>query len=154
MPETEEGEPEGVALANARAKAWAVARPGEHVLGADTIVEIGGRIYGKPRDEEEARATLGALNGATHRVVSGLCVLFDGDERLATVTTEVSFRDAEPELVEWYVRSGEWRDRAGGYAIQGRGAALVRAVRGDYCNVVGLPLAALLDLAPELLSSS
>jgi len=116
----------------------------ERVLAVDTVVALDGRIYGKPRDEQHARETLTALEGRTHDVVSGLC--WNG--QLTHATTRVTMRTG---LVEWYLPHGEWQDRAGGYAIQGKGAALVSAIAGDYLNVVGLPLAALLDLAPDLL---
>ncbi len=76
-----------------------------------------------------------------------------GQERTALAATEVVFRRLDEELIDWYVALGEWRERAGGYGIQGAGAALVREVRGDYENVVGLPLATLLDLCPELLKT-
>jgi septum formation protein len=131
------GEPTEVALENARRKAGG--RP--HTLGVDTLVACDGRIYGKPADEHQARQTLLALSARTHKVISGLVYEDDG----VTVTTEVTFRPIE-ELVDWYLATGEWRDRAGAYAIQGKGAALVRGIRGDYLNVVGLPVAALLDL--------
>ncbi len=137
------GEPQQVALENARRKAAAIG--GADVLGVDTVVALDGRIHGKPRDAAQARDTLGRLNGRTHEVVSGLVYNDDG----IAVTTEVTFREAEDALLDWYVATGEWRGRAGGYAIQGRGAALVRGIRGDYLNVVGLPVAALLDLLPN-----
>jgi septum formation protein len=131
-----------VARENARRKAQAVG--GERVLAVDTVVALDGRIYGKPRDEDEARATLLALEGRTHEVISG--VSWQG--RVEHATTRVTMRTG---LVDWYVPHCEWQDRAGGYAIQGKGAALVSGIEGDYLNVVGLPLAALLDLAPDLL---
>lgn len=131
------GDPAQVALENARRKAGD--RPG--TLGVDTLVALEDRIYGKPADAAQARATLLSLGDRTHRVVSGL--VYEGDG--VAVTTEVTFRDVEA-VVDWYVATGEWQGRAGGYAIQGKGAALVRGVRGDYLNVVGLPVAALLDL--------
>ena len=137
VEEVEAGDPAEVALENARRKAGG--RP--NTLGVDTLVACDGTIYGKPSDEAQARQTLLALSAKTHAVVSGLVFNDDG----VTVTTEVTFRDTEP-LVDWYLKTGEWRDRAGAYAIQGRGAALVRGIRGDYLNVVGLPVAALLDL--------
>jgi septum formation protein len=152
-----------VALENARRKARSAratagvpagegeaADRGELVLAVDTLVALDGRIYGKPADEHDARATLLALAGRTHQVVSGLVI---GDLE-AVATTEVTFREVPDSWIDWYVATGEWRERAGGYAIQGRGAALVREIRGDYLNVVGLPVAALLDLAPDLLISS
>ncbi len=165
VEELEEGIAEEVAVENARRKARAVAAAqrgagGEHggggaepVLGVDTVVTLDHRLYGKPADPVEAAATLRALGGRTHRVVSGVCVLEPGDERTAAAVTEVRFRALDDRVVAWYLRTGEWRDRAGGYAIQGRGAALVESIRGDYLNVVGLPVATLLNLLPTLLFS-
>jgi len=150
--ELDRGEPEEVALENALRKARATrAHPNETVLGVDTLVVLDGRIYGKPADERSARETLAALAGATHEVLSGVALLHETRERVAVARTEVSFRTLSPERIDWYLATGEWRGRAGGYAIQGKGAALVREIRGDYENVVGLPVAALVDLLPELL---
>jgi septum formation protein len=151
--ETAEGAPEQAALENARRKAHAVRRAGasEAVLGCDTVVVLDGTIYGKPADERSARRTLRRLAGTAHEVLSGLVVLLPDGERTAIARTQVSFRELDERLLDWYVATGEWRGRAGGYAIQGAGAALVTAVHGDYENVVGLPLAALLDIYPQLL---
>jgi septum formation protein len=155
--ERERGNPEQIALQNALRKAEAATRSVEArrevVLGCDTVVSLGGRIHGKPRDERAARRTLQALSGATHRVFSGVAVLGAGRPRTAVARTAVSFRRFDEQLVEWYVATGEWRGRSGGYAIQKAGSALVRAVRGDIQNVVGLPVARLLDIYPELLQA-
>jgi len=110
-------------------------------------------MYGKPADFDDARATLSALAGRRHTVISGICLIEDGRSRTAAAQTLVEFRALSEALIEWYVASGEWRERAGGYAIQGRGGALVAAIEGDYLNVVGLPVATLLELAPELLAT-
>lgn len=155
--ELEQGVPEEVAVENAlrKARAVACARGGGHgeaVLGVDTLVTLDGVIYGKPADESQARATLRVLSGATHRVLSGVALLLEGEERTALASTEVRFRELDEALLSWYVAQGEWRERSGGYAIQKGGSLLVREVRGDYENVVGLPLATLLDLHPELLA--
>jgi septum formation protein len=152
--ETHEGTPEQVVLENATRKARAVASAGadEAVLGCDTVVALDGRLYGKPADEGAARLTLAALAGTTHEVLSGLALLLPGGERTTVARTRVSFRALDEDLLDWYLATGEWRGRAGGYAIQGAGAALVTAVDGDYENVVGLPLASLLDIYPQLLS--
>ena len=151
--ELAQGEPEAVALENARRKAAAcAAEAGETVLGVDTLVALEGRIYGKPADAREAAVTLRALAGRTHQVVSGIALQDRGQPRSCTAVTEVTFRALDDAAIAWYVDTGEWRERAGGYAIQARGAALVREIRGDYSNVVGLPVPALLDLLPELLS--
>ena len=156
------GEPAAVAEANARRKALKSAsarrasRPpsarGELVLGADTIVVVDGAILGKPRDEAQAREFLGRLAGREHRVVGAIALAAGGEVVQAAVeTTSVRVRDLDRPTLDWYVRSREWEGRAGGYAIQGRGAALIAGIRGDYLNVVGLPLARLLELRPELL---
>jgi septum formation protein len=111
---------------------------------------LDGDVHGKPRDEAHARAMLTALSGREHTVVSGLALRRSGRTDVVHAATRVAFRDAAP-LLDWYLASGEWRERAGAYAIQGRGAAFVTGVGGDYLNVVGLPVAALLDLWPGVL---
>lgn len=148
------GDPAAVAAENALRKAQAVRDAGVcgPVLGVDTLVALDGAIYGKPADETHARETLRRLSGATHEVHSGLVLLLDGERRTAQACTSVTFRALREGLLDWYLATGEWRGRAGGYAIQGAGAALVRSVQGDYENVVGLPLASLLDVYPELLA--
>ena len=150
VDELETGPPEQVARDNAIAKALAgaqLAGPGEQVIGVDTVVALDGAIWGKPADEEAASATLAALGGRTHDVVSGVAVVGDeGAPRTAVEVTRVTFHDLDDAAIGWYLASGEWRGRAGGYAIQGRGGALVRRVEGDYLNVVGLPVGALAGL--------
>jgi septum formation protein len=152
--ELTEGPPDEVALENAYRKAHRVAgsHPDATVLGVDTIVVLGPRIYGKPASRDEAAATLRALAARTHTVISGVCLIEAGRARTAAAATRVSFRRLDEATLDWYLAGGEWEGRAGGYAIQGRGMALVAAIDGDYSNVVGLPVATLLDLAPSLLS--
>ncbi|MTD42781.1 septum formation protein Maf [Conexibacter sp. W3-3-2] len=151
------GEPHAVARENALLKARTVAAalaPPEAdalVLGVDTLVALDGVIYGKPADEEHARATLRALSGATHDVVSGLALVQGDVVEAATAVTRVTFRRLDPATIDWYLALGEWRGRAGGYAIQEAGGALVRSIEGDYQNVVGLPVSLLLDRRPGLL---
>lgn len=155
--EAEEGPPRDVALENAYRKASAVAnaQPERTVLGADTLVSQGRRIYGKPRDAEHARETLNALAGRDHVVLSGVCVIEPGrPPRSAVAQTTVRFRSVDDALLEWYLATGEWRDRAGGYAVQGRGAALVERIEGDFTCVVGLPVPTLLELLPDLLGTA
>jgi septum formation protein len=154
VDELHTGPPHEVALENAYRKASAVAAraPGELILGVDTLVSLGARLYGKPADEEQARTMLSALSGRRHTVVSGICLIADGSARTAAASTAVEFRALDATLIDWYVASGEWRERAGAYAIQGRGAALVAGIEGDFLNVVGLPVTTLLELAPGLLS--
>jgi septum formation protein len=154
VEELEHGPPAEIAAENAYRKAASVAsdHPDAIVLGVDTIVCVGSRIYGKPRDARQARATLEALSGRRHLVLSGICLFEGGRARTSAASTVVEFRELAPKLIDWYVDSGEWCERAGGYAIQGRGAALVAKIDGDYLNVVGLPVAALFELAPALLT--
>jgi septum formation protein len=111
----------------------------------------GWEIWGKPPNEDAARETLRRLSGRTHEVVSGLALVQAGDVRAATEITKVTFRELDDATIDWYVSTGEWEGRAGGYAIQGRGAVLVKRIEGDYLNVVGLPVAALLQLWPALM---
>ncbi len=122
---------------------------GRPVLGVDTTVVCEGRTFGKPADADDAARMLEALAGRTHTVVSGLCLLVDGVERVEREVTRVTFRELTAREIGSYVESGEWESRAGGYAIQGLGASLVTAVEGDYLNVVGLPGAVLVRLLAE-----
>jgi septum formation protein len=153
VDELTEGPPHEVVAENAYRKAAAVAaeRGDALVLGVDTVVALGARVYGKPVDAAEARETLVTLGGRRHTVLSGVCLFSEGRARSAVASTVVEFRALDERLLDWYLASEEWRERAGGYAIQGRGAALVAAIDGDYSNVVGLPVATLLELAPGLL---
>jgi septum formation protein len=158
VEELEAGDPRAVALENARRKALEIGsrRPTPQaaalVLGADTVVTIDGELLGKPRDAAQAREYVGRLAGRTHEVLGGIAVVRDGALIAEdVVATAVRFRDVDGGTLDWYVATGEWEGRAGGYAIQGRGAALVHGIDGDYLNVVGLPLARLLDLLPELI---
>ena len=149
VEEETEGDPAAVVVRNAQRKARAV--EGGTVLGVDTEVYLDGRLFGKPGTEADARTYLESLSGRTHEVLSGLALIHRGEERTGHARTAVTFRALDEHLIEWYLGSGEWCDRAGGYAVQGRGAALIASIDGDYWNVVGLPVGLLLDLAPWLL---
>ena len=153
--ELTKGDPREVVVENALRKARAVTDgPGPSVtLGADTEVFLDGRIFGKAGDEEEARAYLEALSGRTHEVWGGIALIDEDGERTAHAVTKVTFAELTERELEWYLATGEWRDRAGAYAIQGRGSALVEGVEGDFWNVVGLPVAELRRLAPSLVAS-
>ena len=152
VAEQDEGDPAAVAAENARRKALAVASAADElVIGCDTLVATGSSIWGKPPDEAAARATLRHLSGRTHKVISALALVQRGEVRAATAVTQVTFRELDAPTIEWYLATGEWEGRAGGYAIQGRGAVLVSRIAGDYLNVVGLPVAALLALEPGLM---
>jgi septum formation protein len=178
VEELGEGDPRAVVVENARRKAAAVAErratgeravgfgfaaapdpggatPGDappaRILAVDTEVVLGGRVYGKPGDAAEAERFLHELSGAQHEVISGIVVREGAEERSDVAVTRVRFRALSESDVAWYLGTEEWRERAGGYAIQGRGAALVEEIEGDYWNVVGLPVPALLALLPDLL---
>ncbi|WP_316978255.1 Maf family protein [Shumkonia mesophila] len=135
--------PRDVARRLAEAKAGAIASqfPGAFVLGADTVVACGRRVLPKAEEEGEARACLALLSGRRHRVMGGVA-LIDPTGRLVSrlVVTAVTFKRLEPAEVDRYLASGEWRGKAGGYAIQGLAALYVRQIVGSYSNVVGLPL--------------
>jgi len=132
-----------------KARSVADRADGRPVLGVDTAVVLGGRVYGKPANAEEAAEMLDALAGKTHLVVSGLALLTPSWELVDHVATRVSFRPLTPRDLAAYVASGEWEGRAGSYAIQGLGAGLVQGIDGDYLNVVGLPAALLVRLLAE-----
>lgn len=140
--------PEPMARRLAREKALEVAERGEvevgaYVLGADTVVVVGDEVLGKPADDAEARAMLERLGGRWHRVVSGVALARQGEgaiEDLA-VTTRVRFRPLDAGRIDRYVATGEGRDKAGAYAVQGIGSGLVDRIEGSYTNVVGLPAA-------------
>ena len=155
-PRYEERDDDGLApaelvRAHAAGKARSVAgeAAGRVVLGVDTAVVVDGRVLGKPADGREAGEMLALLSGRAHEVVSGLCLLGAGWEAVEHEETRVEFRRLSQEEIDAYVATGEWDGRAGGYAIQSRGAALVERVEGDYLNVVGLPAALLVSLLAE-----
>jgi len=138
--------PGGDPLEHAAGKARSVDGGERAVLGVDTVVVCDGVQIGKPRDRAEAAAILKTLSGRSHEVVSGLCLRTPAWEELHRETTRVNFRQLAPAEIERYLASGEWRGRAGAYAIQGLGAAHVERIEGDYLNVVGLPGALLVSL--------
>ncbi len=151
---TPDADPLPVVREHARGKARSVADIAEDrpVVGVDTAVVLDGRIFGKPGNAAEADQMLEELSGKTHVVVSGLCLLTPGWEDVEHEATQVAFRELTPRELGNYVATGEWEGRAGGYAIQGRGAALVESIEGDYLNVVGLPAALLVRLLAERFS--
>jgi septum formation protein len=122
---------------------------GRPVLGCDTEVVCGGRVYGKPAGAESAKEMLESLSGRAHEVVSGLALVTPAWEEVHREVTRVVFRELAPRDIAGYVGSGEWEGRAGAYAIQGLGAALVERIEGDYLNVVGLPVSLLVRLLAE-----
>jgi septum formation protein len=129
-------------LACEKARVVAGDRAGAFVLAADTVVGVGRRILPKPPDEASARACLALLSGRRHRVYGGYVVVApDGRRAARLVTTVVRFRRLSRADIDAYIACGEWRDKGGGYAIQGRAAMFVPAINGSYSNVVGLALA-------------
>jgi septum formation protein len=150
--ESDEGPPAAVARENAIRKAVTVERaPGERVLGVDTLVATELEIWGKPPNAEAAAETLRRLAGRTHEVHSGFALADDDGVQAGEEVTQVTFRPLSDAEIAAYVAAGEWEGRAGGYAIQGRGGALVRRIDGDYLNVVGLPVSAIIEAWPGVL---
>ena len=151
-------EPAELVRAHAEGKAHSVREEGRLTLGVDTTVVLDGRVYGKPKDEEDATRILHDLSGRTHMVVSGLCLLGPDVDVTTHEATAVTFRPLTAQLLTLYLESREWEGRAGGYAIQGLGGRLVERIDGDYLNVVGLPgalLVSLLELhAPNVLETA
>jgi nucleoside triphosphate pyrophosphatase len=149
-----DADPLQIVREHARGKARSVVDIAEDrpVVGVDTAVVLAGRIFGKPANAADAEQMLEELSGKTHVVVSGLCLLTPGWEDVRHEATQVGFRELTPRELGTYVATGEWEGRAGGYAIQGRGAALVGGIEGDYLNVVGLPAALLVRLLAERFS--
>jgi septum formation protein len=149
-----DADPVALVRAHALGKARSAHREG-WTLGVDTTVHLEGRVYAKATGEADAERMLRELSGRVHTVLSGLCLLGPGVQRVEDARTSVAFRTLSAADVAAYVASGEWEGRAGAYAIQGLGGRLVAAIEGDYLNVVGLPGALLVTLleehAPELL---
>jgi len=137
------------ALALDKARRVAATKRGAVVVGADTVVVVRGQRLGKPANRDEARALLMRLHGRQHEVWTGLAVVRDGDHRTAAEKTLVRMAKLTDPDIEAYVKSGESLDKAGGYGIQGLAGQFVRAIEGDYFNVVGLPLARLRTLLEE-----
>ena len=128
-------------LAAAKAASVAADHPAAHVLGADTVVACGRRILGKAESATEARRFLTLLSGRRHRVFGGVCLIApDGRSISRIIQTAVTFKRLSEKEINRYLAHGEWRGKAGAYAIQGRAAAFVRQLGGSYSNVVGLPL--------------
>ncbi|HMK66213.1 MAG TPA: Maf family protein [Thermodesulfobacteriota bacterium] len=141
--------PTSFAKRMAREKAGLIARlhPERWVLGADTVVALNGRMYGKPKNDRQAMAFLQDLSGKTHQVITGFC-LCHKKNRIAfakSVRTQVTFKILSRQEIKWYVRTEEPRDKAGAYAIQGQGAFCIQKIRGSYTNVVGLPVSEVLE---------
>ncbi|HYO59693.1 Maf family protein [Archangium sp.] len=133
-------------LAREKARTVAARHPGAWVLAADTTVVLGEELLGKPRDEAEVREMMGRLSGRTHEVQTGVALAGPTAEDSTVVRTRVTFRSLSPGEIAWYASTGESLDKAGGYAIQGKGGFLVAAVEGSPTNVIGLPLGETLEM--------
>lgn len=134
-------------LAQGKAAQVGDRHPGSWVIGADTEVVIGERVLGKPGSRDDARRMLGRLSGRTHHVYTGYC-LYSKQRRFScceAVRSEVRFKELSDGEIEWYIRTDEPYDKAGAYAVQGIGAALIRRIEGSYTNVVGLPLCEVIE---------
>jgi len=139
-------------LALAKAQAVAQRVTGSLIVAADTTVVIGEQILEKPRDQNDARLMLRELSGQSHQVITGVALIDSAttESKVACETTEVKFATMSPDEIDWYVSSGEPMDKAGAYAIQGLGARFVEGIRGDFFNVMGLPVRLLYELVREL----
>ena len=125
--------------------------PDDVILGADTLVELSGIIFGKPKDLDDARAMLRKLSGRTHKVFTGVCLIGpDGIVHADHETTEVTMSEIDEDDLEWYVGSRRTLDKAGGYGIQDTGAVFVESIRGDFFNVMGLPLQLVFKMITQL----
>lgn len=134
-------------LAEAKAKEISESYPESWVIGADTLVLIDGGILGKPDSAARARQMLETLSGKTHRVLTGFCVCCKSNEHtfLETVESKVLFKSLSDAEIDWYIRTGEPFDKAGGYAVQGLGSFFVKRIEGSYTNVVGLPICEVME---------
>ncbi len=147
----EEPEKHAVRLAREKAQEVATRNPNRWVLGADTVVVVTNRVLGKPKDPKEAEEMLRLLSNREHRVTTGYCLLNSAVEQRKEgfVTTRVRFKALLPEEIQWYIATEEPFDKAGAYAIQGRGAFMIRKISGSYTNVVGLPLCEVIEALKE-----
>lgn len=140
-------------LATLKAENVATRFPGGLVLGADTVVVIGGEILGQPHDDEDARRMLRLLSGRWHVVLTGVALVRCGNPPRVLVehaATRVRFHEMYADEIDWYVSTEEPRGKAGAYAIQGRGALFIEGIQGDYFNVVGLPIRLVYDLSRRI----
>lgn len=151
--------PEGMSPAEgaehtAAVKAMAVAFMNTEavVIGADTIVVLGDEILGKPKDKTDAAVMLKKLSGKEHEVITGVCLAYKGKYETFHCSSKVKFYELTDDEIRHYVASGEPMDKAGAYGIQGKGMMLVESINGDYCNIVGLPVALTVRRIKELLA--
>ncbi len=132
--------PEEAVLRLSAIKAEPFRNDEDTVIGADTVVALGRKILGKPKNDDDARAMLRSLSGKTHSVFTGVTIIHSQESTSFAVQTKVSFYELSDEDIERYIKTGEHRDKAGSYGIQGYGSLFVKEIKGDYFNVVGLPI--------------
>lgn len=134
-------------LAQAKAKEVSEDNPESWVIGADTVVLIGGDVLGKPDSAARAREMLETLSGKTHRVLTSFCICHKANGRsfCETVESKVLFKALSEGEIDWYIHTGEPFDKAGGYAVQGLGSFFVKQIEGSYTNVVGLPICEVME---------
>ena len=137
-------------LAAGKAREVAEKHPESIVIGSDTLVYLDGKPMGKPKDEEEAAKMLRQLSGRVHQVYTGVAVIAGDVEKIDFEKTDVEFRTLTEEEIWWYIGTGEPMDKAGSYGIQGQGAVFIPGIRGDYFNVMGLPLCKLWSMLSEI----
>ena len=140
-------------LAERKGKAVLPLHPDKPIIAADSVVSIDGLILGKPKDDQEAKATLRRLSGRTHQIFTGVCLLANGREEVFHQSTKVTFYPLTEEEIADYVALGESQGRAGAYGIEGIGVVLVQSIEGDYSNIVGLPVAETLRRQRKLLQA-
>lgn len=141
------------ALARRKGEAVAALHPDRPIIAADSVVSVDGMILGKPKDDEDAKATLRRLSGRTHELITGVCLLAEGKSEVFHQVTQVTFYPLSQEEIEEYVAMGESRGRAGSYGIEGIGVVLVQSIQGDYSNIVGLPVAETLRRLQKLIKA-
>ena len=141
VPEGTPAEKVPAILAEQKALAVANLRPGDTVIGSDTVVVLNDEIFGKPKSKEHAHSMLRALSGKKHFVYTGVAVVEKGVVRSFVQKTEVEFYELSNETIDKYIETLEPMDKAGAYGIQGKGSVLVKGINGDYFNVMGLPVA-------------
>lgn len=132
--------PEEAVLRLSAIKAEPFRNDEDTVIGADTVVALGRKILGKPKNDDDARVMLRSLSGKTHSVFTGVTIIHSQESTSFAVQTKVSFYELSDEDIERYIKTGEHRDKAGSYGIQGYGSLFVKEIKGDYFNVVGLPI--------------
>ena len=138
-------------LALSKAKYVYERNPNNFIIGADTIVSAGRRLMGKPSDSDNARAYLKQLSGRRHRVYGGICVISpEGNSSLKSISTFVRFKRLTPAEIDAFILTGQWKDKAGGYAIQGLAGSFVLSINGSYTNIVGLDIASAIAMLTGL----